>query len=130
MKPNSIVVVSLHTPREKFWGQLVGINSAGVTVRGIDLSTFNEWLSQLSSQSPIGLATVFFPLYRVEKVELDELVGEVPSLAAMFQQKTGRTFRKYVKETRKTRQTLGPTTAEKIESDSRARTGDGRRSAN
>lgn len=107
MKPDSIVVVSLHTPREKFWGQLLGINPSGVTIRGIDLSTFDEWLSQLSSQTPIGLATIFFPLYRVEKVEVDEPVGEVPSLAAMFQQKTGRSLRAYVKGIHKARQTLG-----------------------
>jgi len=101
MKRYSTVVVSLHTPREKFWGQMIGLNSAGVTIRGVDLSSFDEWLNQLSGQSPIGLATIFFPLYRVEKVELDEPVGEVPSLATMFQQKTGLSFRKYLKESKK-----------------------------
>ncbi len=108
MKRDATVVVSLHTPREKFWGQMVELNSAGVTIRGVDLSTFDEWLNQLSGQCPIGLATIFFPLYRIEKVELDEPVGEVPSLAAMFQQKTGRTFREYVKGGHKARQTLSP----------------------
>ena len=104
MKRYSTVVVSLHTPREKFWGQMVELNSAGVTIRGVDLSSFDEWLNQLSGQSPIGLATIFFPLYRIEKVELDEPVGEVPSLAAMFQQKIGRTFREYVKGSHNARQ--------------------------
>jgi hypothetical protein len=103
MRPNSIVVVSLHTPREKFWGQLLEINSAGITIRGLDLSTFNEWLSQLKDLSPLGLATVFFPLYRVERVELDEPVGEVPSLADSFHQQTGRTFREYLRGIRRPR---------------------------
>jgi hypothetical protein len=97
MKPKSIVVVSLHTPREKFWGQLLEINSAGITIRGLDLSSFNEWLNQLESPSPIGLATVFFPLHRVERVESDDPVGEVPSLADTFHQQTGRTFREYLR---------------------------------
>ena len=104
MKRDSTVVISLHTPREKFWGQMLELNSAGVTIRGLDLSTFDEWLNQLGGESPIGLATIFFPLYRIEKVELDEPVGEIPSLSAMFQQKTGRTFREYVKG----RQRTGP----------------------
>ena len=30
MDLNSIVVVSLHTPREKIWGELLGFNTAGV----------------------------------------------------------------------------------------------------
>ena len=102
MKRDSTIVVSLHTPREKFWGQLVELNSAGLTIRGVDLSTFDEWLNQLGGQAPIGLATIFFPLYRIEKVELDEPVGEIPSLSNMFQQKTGRSFREYAKGSRKT----------------------------
>ena len=78
MKRYSTVVASLHTPREKFWGQMIELNSAGVTIRGVDLSSFDEWLNQLSRQSPVGLATIFFPLHRIEKVELDEPVGEIP----------------------------------------------------
>ena len=117
MRRYSTVVISLHTPREKFWGQMVELNSAGVTIRGVDLSAFDEWLNQLSGQSPIGLATIFFPLYRIEKVELDEPVGEVPSLATMFQQKTGRTFREYVKERQKTRE--NPRSARRVESKSK-----------
>ena len=95
MKTNSIVVISLHSPKEKIWGQLLEINSAGVTVRGIDLDIFGEWLRQLGSEQAFGLATVFYPLYRIEKVELDEPVGEIPSLEEAFQQKTGRTFQDY-----------------------------------
>lgn len=61
MRPNSIVVVGLHTPREKFWGQLLEINSAGITVRGLDLSTFNEWLNQLGVLLPLGSPQCSFP---------------------------------------------------------------------
>jgi hypothetical protein len=96
MKPNSIVVVSLHSPKEKIWGQLLEINSAGVTVRGIDLDTFGEWIRQLGSEQAFGLATAFYPLYRIEKVELDEPIGEIPSLGEAFQQKTGQIFQNYL----------------------------------
>jgi hypothetical protein len=37
MQPHSIVVVSLHTPKEKIWGELVELQEAGLTVRGIRL---------------------------------------------------------------------------------------------
>ena len=37
MEPHSIVVVSLHSPKERLWGELVDISNAGVTLRGIDL---------------------------------------------------------------------------------------------
>jgi hypothetical protein len=41
MDPHSIVVVSLHTPKEKVWGELLDINPSGVTLRGIDLNSFD-----------------------------------------------------------------------------------------
>ena len=31
LEPNSIVIVSLHTPKEKLWGSLVSMNASGVT---------------------------------------------------------------------------------------------------
>ena len=37
MDPHSIVIISLHTPKEKLWGELLSINPSGVTMRGIDL---------------------------------------------------------------------------------------------
>ena len=47
MEPHSIVVVSLHSPKERVWGELVNISNAGVTVRGIDLGSFDDFVSQV-----------------------------------------------------------------------------------
>ena len=44
MQPNSVVIVSLHSPKEKFWGQVVEVSTAGVTLRGVDLSSFDDFL--------------------------------------------------------------------------------------
>ncbi|PYV38861.1 MAG: hypothetical protein DMG06_24605 [Acidobacteria bacterium] len=96
MKLNSIVVVSLHSPREKIWGELLGLNAAGVTLRGLDLNAFDDWLNQVNSEGQVGLATVFYPLYRVERIALDEPVGNIPSLAATFYQKIGLTLLEYL----------------------------------
>src|SRR5438876_10271573 len=89
MKLNSIVVVSLHSPREKIWGELLDLNAAGVTLRGLDLNAFDDWLKQVGSQDEIGLATVFYALYRIERVAVDEPVGNIPSLANTVYRKAG-----------------------------------------
>jgi len=99
MKLNSIVVVTLHSPREKIWGELLDLNAAGVTLRGLDLNAFDDWLNQVGSQDEIGLATVFYPLYRIERVAADEPVGNIPSLATTFYRKAGLTLSEYLNKT-------------------------------
>jgi hypothetical protein len=47
LEPNSIVIVSLHSPKEKLWGSLVSMNSSGVTLRGIDLNSFDDFIRQV-----------------------------------------------------------------------------------
>jgi len=84
MQPHSIVVISLHTPKEKLWGELLDISNAGVTVRGIDLSSFDHFVSQVvhpEDGDRMGLPTLFFPMARVERIALDESRGSIPSRA-------------------------------------------------
>ena len=40
MEINSVVIVSLISPKEKIWGQLLLLESKGVTVRGIEQVQF------------------------------------------------------------------------------------------
>ena len=98
MEPHSIVVLSLHTPKEKVWGELVSLNSAGVTIRGIDLSSFDEFVRQIlhPEGERIGLPTLFLPMLRVERIALDEPHGSIPSLAATFEKKVGRSLGEYL----------------------------------
>jgi hypothetical protein len=98
MDPNSIVVISLHTPREKIWGILLEINPSGVTIRGIDLNSFDHFISQINQLEAerVGLPTVFFPMTRVERVSLDEPSGSIPSMAQIFQRKIGRSLTEYL----------------------------------
>jgi hypothetical protein len=96
MEIHSVVLVTLHTPREKIWGLLLDLTSAGITVCGIDLSAFEDWLSQLGTDEETGLSTVFYPLHRVERVALDEPMGKLPSLHDRFLQKTSRSLTDYV----------------------------------
>jgi hypothetical protein len=96
MELNSIVVVSLHSPKERIWGQLLDLSTAGVTVQGLDVNGFSDWINQIGSEEHCALATVFYPLYRVERIALDEPVGNVPSLAAMFAEKLGMSLGEYL----------------------------------
>src|SRR5271170_3631135 len=98
MEPNSIVVLSLHTPKEKIWGILLAMNTSGVTVRGIDLNSFDHFVSQINQLEAerVGLPTVFFPMTRIERISLDESSGTIPSMAEIFQRKIGRSLNDYL----------------------------------
>ncbi len=98
MNLNSIVIVSLHTPREKIWGELLEMTTAGITVRGIDLNCFDDFVRQVlhPEGDRVGLATVFFPMQRVERVSADEPAGSIPSMAELFQQKVGHSLKDYL----------------------------------
>ena len=98
MDLNSIVVISLHSPKEKLWGELLALHPAGVTLRGIDLNSFDDFIRQVRDPEgdPIGLPTVFFPMNRIERISLDEALGSIPSLADVFAQKTGTRLADYL----------------------------------
>jgi hypothetical protein len=90
MNKYSAVVVSLHSPREKVWGILLGLQSSGVTVRAIDLSSFEDWTREVArGESTMSLSTVFFPMHRIERILLDEGMGDIQSMAAVFASRVG-----------------------------------------
>lgn len=92
MEPGSIIVVHLVDPAEKYWGLLKDLTFAGVTVRAINLNSFNDWMGAIAyeEESPgLGPATIFFPLRRVERMFLDESVGQMESLDDLFKRRTG-----------------------------------------
>ena len=95
---NSIVIVSLTAPREKIWGQLLLLNPTGVTVRGIELDSFDDLVRQIREQeeATAGMTTAFYPMHRVERIALDEPSGSIPSLADRFWQKLGITIQEYL----------------------------------
>ena len=92
--PGTPVLVYLHSPREKAIGILVGLQPAGVVLRGIDLVAFEDWLRQEARGDPaeLGLLTLFYPMNRVERMERDETVGGYEGFAARFRRETGRSL--------------------------------------
>jgi hypothetical protein len=98
MDINSIVIVSLVSPKEKIWGQLLSLESKGVTVRGIELESFDDFLWQIVNRedTAVGMTSVFYPMHRVERVTVDEPSGSLPSLAERFRRKVGLTIQEYL----------------------------------
>src|SRR5260370_1417018 len=84
MDPHSIVVVSLHTPKEKVWGELLAINPSGITLRCIDLNSFDHFIRQINEPDGerMGFPTIFFPMNRLERISLAEPSGSIPSLTS------------------------------------------------
>ena len=90
MKKLSAVLVNLQNPKEKFWGVVLSVQASGITIRGIDLHSFDDWSRGVAKgEGDMGLSTTFFPIHRVERVTLDESVGSVLSLAETFEARVG-----------------------------------------
>jgi hypothetical protein len=87
------VILYLQAPKEKIWGILVSLNPSGVVVRGLDLVVFDEWMRQEArgEEAGLGLATIFYPMGRLERMERDESLGPMASYAERFFRAVGRT---------------------------------------
>jgi hypothetical protein len=98
MEINSVVIVSIISPKEKIWGQLLLLEPKGVTVRGIDIEAFDDFIRQVIKQeeTAVGPNTIFFPMHRIERVALDEPSGSIPSLSERFHAKVGITIQEYL----------------------------------
>lgn len=91
---NSIVIVNLVNPKEKFWGVLRSLSPVGLTIRAINLDSFEDWVRQIArgeeEDQTLDLVTMFVPLFRLERMFLDEAVGAVQSYSDLFRQVVGR----------------------------------------
>jgi hypothetical protein len=87
--PGSVVVVTLGNPRDKFWGMILSLAPEGLAVSGIELASFDHLIATVKAGEPHTSAVVFFPMHRVERIELDLPDGSLPSLSESFLAKTG-----------------------------------------
>jgi hypothetical protein len=89
--PYAFVIVNLVNPKEKFWGMLESLSPVGVTLRGINLDSFDDWIRQLQrvDEQTLDLVTMFVPLFRVERIFLDEPVGLIKSYCQRLEQLVG-----------------------------------------
>ncbi len=98
MESQSIIIAYLQAPKERYWGILLTLNQSGLTLRGMDLASFDDWTQQVarSEEPSIGLTTMFFPMARIEKLILDEATGSALSFSDQFLTRVGRSVREYL----------------------------------
>lgn len=86
-----IVVAVLREPRERVWGRLLGLETAGLALRGIELTPWEEALILIKrgEADQVALSTRFYPMHRLESLYLDEPSSGVPSMAQEFERRTG-----------------------------------------
>jgi hypothetical protein len=97
-EPNSLVILNLVNPKEKFFGVLRALSPAGVTVRAMNLDSFDDWIHQVAraEEAELEMVTMFVPLFRVERIFLDEAAGLVQSYSQRFAQVVGREVAEYL----------------------------------
>ena len=100
LQPNEPIILNLVNPKEKFWGILLTMTAVGVTFRGINLDSFDDFVRQAAKRSTdeqqVDLVTMFIPLFRVERIFLDEAVGAVQAYSRHFHQMVGMSIRDYL----------------------------------
>ena len=84
-----MVVVTLGNPREKFWGVILSLTPEGLSLCGIELASFEDLVSIVKEGDLFTASVVFFPMHRLERVELDLPDGAIPSLGQRFASRTG-----------------------------------------
>jgi hypothetical protein len=87
--PGAVVIVTLSNPREKFWGMILALAPEGLSLSGVELASFEDLAVMVKDGEPFSPAVVFFPMHRIERVELDLPDGNLPSLSQRFLAKTG-----------------------------------------
>ena len=85
----TVVLITLSSPREKFWGVILSLTVAGVALRGCELSSFEDCMSMVKSGEGFAPGAVFFPMHRVERMEADISENGLPSLSERFANQTG-----------------------------------------
>lgn len=93
IKNGDAVIVLLQNPREKLFGILSEISPTGVFLRGPDLEYLDEWTREIAGGEPfLPLSENFIPMWRVEKITLDESSDLLPSLSEKFYKQTNLNF--------------------------------------
>jgi hypothetical protein len=87
--PGAMVVVTLGNPRDKFWGMILALAPEGLGMSGIELASCEDLVVMVKDGESFSPAVVFFPMHRVERIELDLPDGSLPSLSQRFLAKTG-----------------------------------------
>ena len=97
-EPSALVLVNLVNPKEKFFGVLRALSPAGATMRAVNLDSFDDWVRQIArgDEPSIEMVTMFVPLFRVERIFLDEPSGAIKSYSQRFEDVVGMRIAQYL----------------------------------
>jgi hypothetical protein len=97
-EPQALVILNLVNPKEKFFGVLTALSPAGITMRAINLDSFEDWLRVIArdEEPNLDLITMFIPLFRVERIFLDEPSGAIKSYGQRFEDVVGMPIQQYL----------------------------------
>ena len=68
---------------------ILALAAEGLSLSGAELASFEDLAVMVRDGEPFTPAVVFFPMHRIERVELDLPDGSLPSLSQRFLAKTG-----------------------------------------
>ncbi|MCU1307496.1 MAG: hypothetical protein JWN45_2191 [Acidobacteriaceae bacterium] len=71
---------------------MIAVTPAGISLRGVDLNSFEDFSRLVKAGEDVVPSVVFFPMHRVERMEMDSRNGEIPSMQERFFSKTARRF--------------------------------------
>jgi hypothetical protein len=83
-----MVIVTLGNPRAKFWGMILALAPEGLSLSGVEMASFEDLVVMVKDGESFTPAVVFFPMHRIERIELDLPDGNLPSLSQRFSTKT------------------------------------------
>ena|SRR5687767_13103249 len=95
---SAMVILNLVNPKEKFFGVLTALSAAGVTARAVNLDSFDDWIHQIArgEELNIDMITMFVPLFRVERIFLDEPAGAIKAYSQRFESVVGMSVIEYL----------------------------------
>jgi hypothetical protein len=67
---------------------ILALAPEGLSLSGAELASFEDLTVMVKDGEPFTPAVVFFPMHRIERVELDLPDGSLPSLSQRFFAKT------------------------------------------
>lgn len=68
---------------------ILALTPEGLSLSGIELASFEDLVVMVKDGEPFTPAIVFFPMHRIERIDLDVPDGNLPSLSQRFAAKTG-----------------------------------------
>jgi len=68
---------------------ILTLRGEGLSLSGAELASFEDLTVMVKDGEPFTPSVVFFPMHRIERVELDLPDGSLPSLSQRFFSRTG-----------------------------------------